>query len=119
FRWLRVLATGTRDILFSAESKALAKKILQTDPYGYLPRTLLERAPALERWLRKKVGADAVEVYRRPPPGAGPTVRFKPHPGVIRTLRIQEMLGYKPAVTRTRALELTLDWVRHAHLAES
>jgi predicted dehydrogenase/nucleoside-diphosphate-sugar epimerase len=119
WRWLRMWVTGTRDILLSAESKALAKKVLQTDPYGYLPRTVLEMAPALERWLRRKLGIEAVAVYRRPPTEAGPTVQFGPHPGVIRTTRAQQILGYGPAITRARALELTLAWVRHAHLTEA
>jgi nucleoside-diphosphate-sugar epimerase len=113
-RWIRNWLKGTRDILTSAELKALAKKTIQTAPYGYLPRLLLEKVPGLERWLRKKMGAEKATIYSRPHPGSGPIIRFKPQQGVIRTTRAQDILGYHPAVPRAHALDLTLQWVRHA-----
>jgi hypothetical protein len=79
----------------------------------------LENAPGLEQWLRRKMGSETAEIYMRPKPASGPTIRFKPHFGSIQTTRPCELLNYQPAVTRAQALELTLKWARHARIMES
>ncbi len=56
-RWMRAWSGGMRDIVASPESKALLKKVLNTDPIGWLPRRILERVPALEGWLRRAASA--------------------------------------------------------------
>jgi hypothetical protein len=70
-------------IATSQEFRSFGRRILQTDPIGRLPRTLLERSPDLDGRLLRLLGTDAAVIYRRPDPARGDVIRFLPHPGTL------------------------------------
>ncbi len=111
--WFRAIKT----VLTSPEFRALGKRVLDTDPLGRLPRWLLKR-PGIERRLRRWLKADdLLHVYRRPRPEPAATVRLGGTSFAVSTAKARRVLGYEPAVSHDRAMELTLDWIRHARLA--
>jgi predicted dehydrogenase/nucleoside-diphosphate-sugar epimerase len=104
-------------IVKSQEFRSFGRRILETDPIGYLPRNLLGRSPGLERRLLRLLGTDAAVIYRPPAVAAEDLLRFRPHPGALRVDQVRRALGYEPPVTRERAMALTLEWLRAARLA--
>jgi nucleoside-diphosphate-sugar epimerase len=110
-------ARGVGTVLRSAEVRAVAKRILQTDPLGTIPRWALGRFPALERRLRRWFNAEALPVYRRPVPVvADDVVEMGATTFQVSSAKARRVLGYTGVVSRQRGMELTLDWVRHAQL---
>jgi predicted dehydrogenase/nucleoside-diphosphate-sugar epimerase len=117
FGWVRALGRGLIDVVASAESKALLKKALKTDPVGSLPRRLLERFPGVEAWLRRRLGMDRPVIYRRSDAtGAAATFAVTGRPGCVRIDKARKVLGYEPVVPREKALELTWEWACHVRL---
>jgi predicted dehydrogenase/nucleoside-diphosphate-sugar epimerase len=117
WRWPAAWLRGVRDIVLSAEVKALIKKVLNTEPIGRLPRLVLEGTPGLERWLRRCFGADRPPIYRRPGLArAGEPMVITGRKGCVRIDKARKVLGYAPVVAPPRALELTWQWARHAGL---
>jgi nucleoside-diphosphate-sugar epimerase len=115
--WFRAAAT----VMTSAEFQALGVKALQTDPIGNLPRRTLERFPGLRRRIRRLLKMDRPPVYRKPeadpaPPPPLELLEMYACPARVRIEKARRILGYTPAVTRGRAMELTLAWVKHARL---
>lgn len=117
FGWARHWWTSSVAVLRSAELRALGKRVLNGHPIGALPRWLIDRSPWLERKVKSAVGASAATVYVRPTPAAADVMKVRPRLGVIRVAKAHEKLGYRPPVSRDRALELTLGWIRQARLA--
>jgi nucleoside-diphosphate-sugar epimerase len=115
-RWLRAWLSGWKAVLTSAEAKSLARKYLQTDPVGNLPRALLERSPWLERGLRRLFKLDRPLVYRPPAADPAPRIVMNPREAFVNPGKARRVLGFAPAVPVDRALELTLAWIRHARL---
>jgi predicted dehydrogenase/nucleoside-diphosphate-sugar epimerase len=114
----RGLIGGAKSIVTSPEFRALGRRMLDTGPYGTLPRWALNRFPAIERTVRKIVGADgSLPVYRRELPKSDNVVHMGSAGAVASIVKARELLGYSPAVSRPDALELTLTWVRHARIA--
>jgi predicted dehydrogenase/nucleoside-diphosphate-sugar epimerase len=112
------LVGGVRNIVASAEFRALGRRVLDTDPLGTLPRWALNRFPAIERTVRKMVGADgSLPVYRREDATTSDVVHMGSGGAVANIEKARRLLGYSPVVSRDRALELTLAWARHARIA--
>jgi predicted dehydrogenase/nucleoside-diphosphate-sugar epimerase len=111
-RWLH----GGREIVLSPELRALAKKVMWTDPFGVWPRKLWDRSPALQQRVLGALGVDAAVVYRERPPAAGETTEFRIDPTLVVFDRAMSRLGYKGLVPRDRAMQLTLEWAREARL---
>jgi nucleoside-diphosphate-sugar epimerase/predicted dehydrogenase len=104
---------GTAELIRAPELRALARKVLETDPYGAIPRWALGRFPGIERAARRALRLDAAVVYRRPGPvGGGEAMTMDPAAARVSIEKARRVLGYEPAVPRQRAMELTLDWVR-------
>ena len=78
---------------------------------GARPRTRLDRT------VRRIFKSDAVAIYRRPEALAEDVLKIRPRPGLIRIDAARNVLGYTPMVSRERAMDLTLEWVRYARLA--
>ena len=110
------LVDGARAIAFSPEVRALAKKVMWTDPYGTWPRRLWDRSPSLQRRALSMMGVDAAVVYREPPPARGLEVVFRIDPTDIVADKARTVLGYSPALTRADAMDRTLAWARYARL---
>jgi hypothetical protein len=102
-------------VLTSAEAKGLARRYLQTDPVGRLPRKLVT-TPAVERRLRRLLKMDRPAVYRPDPPEPVRPLVYDPIEAFISPAKARQRLGLVPAVPTARAVELTLDWLRHARL---
>jgi nucleoside-diphosphate-sugar epimerase len=108
---------GLNEIMTSAEFKSLGRKVLTTDPVGTLPRRAIERYPALERGVRRLVGADdSLAIYQPEQAPSGDRVRMGSGGSVLSIQKLRERMGFVPPVSRDEALQLTCDWVRHARV---
>jgi predicted dehydrogenase/nucleoside-diphosphate-sugar epimerase len=121
-RWARTWYRGGMEVATSRELRGLARKVLQTEPFGGPPRWVAGRFPALGRATRRLLKVDAPLVYRPPSPpddaeGADDVMTMDPISARVSIAKARRVLGYAPAVPRPRALELTLQWLRHAHPA--
>jgi predicted dehydrogenase/nucleoside-diphosphate-sugar epimerase len=107
--WFR----GFKEVLTSAEFRALGRKYLATDPVGRLPRWLLDCLPG----LRRRLVASGPLVYQEAQPEVGrePLI-LNPFPARIGLDKARRLLGYQPLVAEPRAMELTLQWLRHSRL---
>jgi nucleoside-diphosphate-sugar epimerase/predicted dehydrogenase len=112
--WFR----GCKTVLTSSEFKALGKRVLNTDPMGTVPRWLLQRWPGLKNWLRRRLGADRLPLYRQPEPEGKDWAEYGSAGFLVSSTKAQRVLGWQPVVSRSRAMELTLEWVLHAGLAK-
>jgi predicted dehydrogenase/nucleoside-diphosphate-sugar epimerase len=113
----RNMMRGVGQIVGSSEFKSLGRRVLSTDPIGTLPRQALGRFPALERGVRKLVKADdSMPIYRPEPAPPDDPVHMGSGGALLNIEKLHRRLGFKPTVSRAEALQLTLDWVRHARI---
>ncbi len=112
--WFR----GCKSVLASSEFRALGKRVLNTDPIGTVPRWLLQRSPGLKNWLRRRLGADKLPLYRQPEPEGKHWAEYGTAGFLVSSTKAQQVLGWRPLVSRSRAMDLTLEWVRYAGLAK-
>jgi predicted dehydrogenase/nucleoside-diphosphate-sugar epimerase len=112
--WFR----GCKTVLTSAEFKDLGKRVLNTDPLGTLPRWLLQRSPELKNWVRRRLGADRLPLYRQAEPEGKDWAQYGSSGFQVSSVKAQQVLGWQPSVSRSRAMDLTLEWVRYAGLAK-
>lgn len=111
------LVRGVGTVIKSAEFKSLGRRVLATDPIGTMPRATMERFPSLERGLRSLIGADdSLPIYRPDSGTRSPTVLMGSDGVRLSNDKMMERLAWSPPVSSTDALELTLDWVRHARI---
>jgi nucleoside-diphosphate-sugar epimerase len=103
-----------REVLSSSECKEFVKKVLSTDPLGSLPRHVLEHAPWLEQWLRRRMGSDKPVIYVREPDVDGDTLSISPVRAVVSADKARRLLKYTPLVSRQQALQRTLEWIRYS-----
>jgi nucleoside-diphosphate-sugar epimerase len=109
--------TGIKQIVSSPEFKSLGRRMLQTDPVGTLPRKSLEMFPSLERGVRRIVKADeSLPVYRPAAMSPRDVVELGSGGAMLSIEKARSALGYKPRIPRPEALQLTLEWIRHARL---
>lgn len=119
FSWPRAWGRGIGSLVASEEFKGFGKKILQTDPVGWLPRNAIEVIPGLKIGLKRLAKVDKPAIYRRPTEQKpGPLVEIRPRRVTVNIDKARRLLGYEPRVNRERAMQLTLEWVRYARLAE-
>jgi predicted dehydrogenase/nucleoside-diphosphate-sugar epimerase len=111
---------STRDVIVSAETKALAKKVFNSDPWGTPARWFIDRFPGptsrLKQWIKPETG-----FIFQPAPRASTASPFVVDPihASVSAEKARRMLGFEPVVTRERALALTLDWARFARVVPS
>jgi predicted dehydrogenase/nucleoside-diphosphate-sugar epimerase len=110
--WLR----GWKTILKSGEFRALGKRYLRTDPMGRFPRWLLKRFPWLRRGVERMFGAGGPPLYRRAPAASAAPVLMGSSNFLVSIAKAKRVLGYEPVVSRERAMQMTLDWIRYARL---
>jgi hypothetical protein len=113
-RW----AASTRDVLLSSEVKALARRIYLSDPWGTPARWGIDRFPQTASRLKNLIKPDEGFVYRPNPVRADELAPFTVDPihAAVSADKARRMLGYRPAVPREEALELTLAWARYARI---
>jgi predicted dehydrogenase/nucleoside-diphosphate-sugar epimerase len=113
-RWLR----GTRDLVTSSEVKALAKRVYQSDPWGAPARWGVETFPNAVRKVAAIVRPEEPFIYRpNPEPvGHGDMFTVDPIAARVNAEKAARVLGFKPLVSRSRAMALTLDWARYARI---
>lgn len=115
--WAGAWWRGCKDVLTSAEMKGLAKRYLNTDPVGRLPRRVIE-IPGVERRVRRVFKMDAPLVYRpEEHVPAGPMV-MDPLGCFFSPAKARRELRFISAVPANRALELTLEWITNSRLVE-
>jgi nucleoside-diphosphate-sugar epimerase len=113
-RWYR----GTRDLVLSPETKGLAKRIYNSEPWGSPARWFIETFPGVTQSLKERIRPEEGLVYRPTPAnseGAGPFLVDPIHASVSAE-KARRVLGYEPVVSRQRAMELTLAWARYARI---
>lgn len=115
--WARRWQTATRNLAGSPELRGLARKAIFEHPVGAAPRWALATFPGLERFARRLAGADKPPVFRKAAAGGGDWAALGSSPFLVRVDKARRVLGYGGIVPRPRALELTLEWVRHARIA--
>lgn len=114
--WPFDCAVGVKQIATSSEFKSLGRRFLETDPVGTMPRWALGRYPFIERTVRKIIKADdSLPIHLRQV-GADQCLCHMGSGGALVNIdKARRLLEYQP-VSRADALQLTLDWVRHARL---
>jgi hypothetical protein len=104
-------------VVTSPEFKSLGRRILVTDPIGTVPRKSMAQYPSIERRIRRIIKADdTLPVYRRATAETGELVHMGSGGAVLSIQKLRDRLGFIPVVTRNEALQLTVDWVRHARI---
>jgi predicted dehydrogenase/nucleoside-diphosphate-sugar epimerase len=113
---LRAWLQAWKGLLTSPEIKALAKRYLNADPVGRLPRRILT-APAVERRVRRLFGMDQPLAYRPESADDSPgCMVMNPIAAFVNPAKIRRVLGFSSTVPTERAIELTLAWVLFARL---
>jgi predicted dehydrogenase/nucleoside-diphosphate-sugar epimerase len=103
-----------RKALTSPEAFGFAKRILQTDPLGTLPRWTLEKFPQSEKWVKAALGLNATQTYVRPSSTVGADVKVTPRRGKISLQRAIDIFAYKPTLSRAQAMRQTFEWAQYA-----
>jgi predicted dehydrogenase/nucleoside-diphosphate-sugar epimerase len=117
WRWPTLWLSGATTVLSSPEFRGLGRRFLETDPLGTFPRWILQKSPLLERMLRKWFKTEGREIYRRVVQQSRPSLLTLGGSGFsVNIEKARRLLGFAPIVRPERALELTLEWVRHARL---
>lgn len=115
--WLWDGYESAQTLLTSPELRALGQRVLQTDPWGQLPRWALERFPGLERFVRRCLKADtSLPIYRRTTDVAAEEIGMGSGGARLSIAKAQRVLGYQPPISREYAMQLTLQWVQYARL---
>jgi hypothetical protein len=114
--WFSRVVTGGRQIVLSPELRAMAKRVMWTDPFGTIPRRIWEGSPALQRRVLQRLGVDAADIYREPSSMRAEETVFQIDPTLVVFEKAAQGLGYCAMVPRARAMELTLAWARYARL---
>ena len=113
---VRRTLTAARIIATSPEVRALAKKVMWTDPIGSVPRALWDRSPGMQRRVLEKLGVDRAVIYREGPPPQPDTTTFTIEPTLVAFDKSARRLGYVGLVSRADGMALTLEWARRARL---
>ncbi|HVW39577.1 MAG TPA: NAD-dependent epimerase/dehydratase family protein [Pirellulales bacterium] len=100
------------EIARSDEFKQLAKKALYTDPLGRLPRKLIEASPTVKQWLRRRLGMNRPAIYTRAAADEGDVLEITPRHAEVKSDRARMRLGYEPMLSRSEALQRTLQWIK-------
>jgi predicted dehydrogenase/nucleoside-diphosphate-sugar epimerase len=111
---LSVKKRSLASALSSAEAVGFAKRLLQTDPLGTLPRWTLEKFPKSEQWIKSVLRMNAPQTYVRPIATSGPEVRVTPRRGKISIEKLREIFGYQPVLTRLESMQQTFEWAQYA-----
>jgi len=112
-RWV----TGTRDLVLSAETKGLAKRVYTSDPWGTPARWAVETFPSVVARLKELVRPEEGIVYRPNPPAEPlPLFTVDPIAAHVSSEKARKMLGFAPLVPRQQAMELTLLWAQYARI---
>jgi predicted dehydrogenase/nucleoside-diphosphate-sugar epimerase len=109
---------STRDLITSTETKALARRIYQSEPWGTPARWFVDRFPQAAERLKRVARPETAFVYRPRPVVESDAAPFRltPISARVRTDKARQVLGFEPVVPRLRALELTLAWARYARI---
>ena len=114
--WAGSSVRGFLEVARSAELRAFARKVLNTEPVCSMGRFMLQRLPRLKSTLRRFLKLNAPPLYRQPPVPVANMFEFEISRPLVNIAKARAVLGYVPVVPRARAMELTLQWVRHARL---
>lgn len=111
FAWAGSWIGGWKNLLTSTEAKALAKRFLQTDPVGRLPRRIIE-APIVNRRLRKWMKADRPLVYTPTVAAEAGLMTMNPIEAFVDPTKARTRLGFDSPVPMGRAVELVVVWLQ-------
>jgi predicted dehydrogenase len=117
FRRLFLPIRSTRDVLTSPEMWGLIKRVLKSEPLYSAGKWVLEKMPPLKRRAHRLLGIDTPVVYRKvPDPSGDEAFELELTRPLVRNDKAREVLGLRPPVSRDRALELTLAWLKHSRI---
>ena len=78
--------------------------------WAHLPQFLATDQPIVKM--------DDALVYRAEPKASAPDLVFHIEPGLVTIDKSRHVLGYKPVVSCSRAMELTLGWIQYSRLLQ-
>jgi predicted dehydrogenase/nucleoside-diphosphate-sugar epimerase len=109
---------GVKEVVTSQEMWALTKRVLKTEPVFSCGTWTLEQVPPLKRLVHRWLGTDAPTVYHgfAPTPTGDDDFAFDLTRPRVSNAKARQALGFAPAVSRRRAMELTVEWLRHARI---
>jgi len=115
---------GSVELAKSAEMRALLRRFLDTHPMGRAPLWFLDRFPGVPGMIRPLLGRDTPFVYRKADANGTQVPNddlftIDPIRARVSTDKATRVLGYAPAVSRPRAMHLSLDWLRYSRLVRS
>jgi len=115
---LRRWTQETKELLLSAETKALARRIYNSNPWGAPARWVVETFPNAVRRVARVIRPEEPFIYTPnvAPDGAAESFIIDPVRARVSAEKAARVLGFQPVVTRYRAMELTLAWARHARI---
>lgn len=113
--WAASWVRGFKDVATSTEAKSLAKRYLQTDPIGRLPRRFIELS-FVNRSIRKIMKMDKPLIYTRPPIETPSRMEMNPISAFVNPAKARSKLGFTSGISVQRASELTLNWIRAARI---
>jgi predicted dehydrogenase/nucleoside-diphosphate-sugar epimerase len=119
--WLRRCLTplvGVKEVLTSREMWELTKRVLKTEPLYSTGKWTLEKAPPLGRVVKRWLGIDGPVVYQsEPAEGANAEAfEFDLTRPLVKNDKARRVLGFTPPYPRQQAMQMTLDWLRHARI---
>ena len=97
---------------------AFAKRIAKTEPLFSVGKSVVEWSPAVQRAGKRVLKLDEPTVYHAESPSAEEDFEFKLTRPLVRNDKARQVLGLEP-VSRERATELTLAWLRYARIVPS
>src|SRR5262249_14296997 len=97
-RWYR----GTRDLIFSSETKGLARRIYNSEPWGHPARWFIDSFPGVVSRLKERIRPDEPFVYRPASPRSPVSAPFTVDPihAAVSAEKARRLLGYESVVTR-------------------
>ena len=115
---LRRWARDTKDLLMSSEVKALAKRIYNSNPWGVPGRWFVETFPNAVGRIARAIRPEEPFIYTPNAAASQQSELFVIDPvrARVSAAKAARVLGFRPAVSRSRAMELTLAWARHARV---
>lgn len=116
-RWALTPLRSVGQVVTSAEMWGLTKRILKAEPLYSMGKWTLERLPPVKRHANRILGIDTPMVYRSANVASSEEVfELELTKPLVRNDKAREVLGLRPPVSRERALELTLQWLRHSRI---
>ncbi|MDQ7033253.1 MAG: NAD-dependent epimerase/dehydratase family protein [Desulfonauticus sp.] len=105
-----------KNLITSSEFKAFARKVIQTDPIGILPRKILE-IPAVEELAKKVVGAGSLPKFSPVEDNAKNLVIMGGgRDAVLSIEKLKNKLSYNLVCSKEESIDRTVEWIKFSRI---